>query len=103
MLLALGHTDAQHCTSRSECFQHLIYVVLLLLQAVHDYSSKRRAVATWQHQEKALEVIQADFTGLPRLMQPLKSQVGSTMLHRLICARMLGGTYPGAPPLVSSR
>jgi hypothetical protein len=52
MLLALGHTDVQHCTSLSEGLQHLIYAVLLLLQTVQNYSSQRCAVATWKHQKK---------------------------------------------------
>jgi P2-related tail formation protein len=63
MLLAFGHTDAQHCTSRSEALQHLIYVVLLLLQAVQNYSSQWCAVAARQHQEEAAKVVQADVTG----------------------------------------
>jgi hypothetical protein len=52
MLLALGHTDAQHCTSLSEGLQHLIYSVLLLLlllKAVQDYSSQRCAATAGQH------------------------------------------------------
>jgi hypothetical protein len=69
MLLALGHTDAQHCTSLSEGLQHLIYAVLLLLQAVKHNGSQRSAVPAWQHQKEAANVVQADVTGPAKVNQ----------------------------------